>query len=130
MAVKRESDAQDLKKYRAIAAKPAHVGPSLALVGYGGTFADPWYGDIEIGNSRNTLTIDFKSTPRLRGTLKHWQYDTFVTHFDDATIEPAYVTFDLNAEGKIERVTMKPVSPLADFSYDYPDLLFRPGIAK
>ena len=28
--------------------------------------------------------------------------------------------------GKIERITMKAVSPLADFSYDYHDLEFRP----
>ena len=130
MASKHESDAGDLKKYQAITAKPAHVGPSLPLLGYAGNYADPWYGNIEIGNSRNGLTIDFKSTPRMRGTLEHWQYDTFITHFDDATIEPAYVTFVLNAEGKIERITMKPVSPLADFSYDYQDLLFQPAAAK
>ena len=41
-------------------------------------------------------------------------------------IEPAYVTFALDAEGKVARMTMKPVSPLADFSYDYQDLLFTP----
>ena len=28
--------------------------------------------------------------------------------------------------GKVERITMKPVSPIADFSYDYQDLLFTP----
>jgi hypothetical protein len=72
------------------------------------------------------LRIDFKSTPRMGGTLEHWQYDTFVTSFDDKSIEPAYVTFSLDADGTIDRVTMKPVSPLADFSYDYRDLLFRP----
>ena len=36
------------------------------------------------------------------------------------------MTFGLDAEGKVERITMKPVSPLADFSYDYQDLLFTP----
>jgi hypothetical protein len=39
----------------------------------------------------------------------------------------AYVTFALDAEGKVERVTMKPVSPPADFSYDYRDLSFTPA---
>jgi hypothetical protein len=72
------------------------------------------------------LRIDFKSTPHMGGVLEHWQYDTFVTRFDDKTIEPAYVTFGLDADGKIDRVTMKAVSPLADFSYDYQDLLFTP----
>ena len=36
------------------------------------------------------------------------------------------VTFALNKDGKVERVTMKPVSPMADFSWDYQDLSFTP----
>jgi hypothetical protein len=36
------------------------------------------------------------------------------------------VTFSLDAEGKVDRITMKAVSPIADFSYDYQDLLFTP----
>ena len=62
----------------------------------------------------------------MTGPLEHWQYDTFIARFTDETIEPAYVTFALDAEGKIDRITMKPVSPLADFSYDYQDLDFHP----
>ncbi len=62
--------------------------------------------------------------------LEHWQYDTFITRFTDKTIEPACVTFSLDADGKIDRVTMKPASPLADFSWDYQDLLFRPVEGK
>ena len=72
------------------------------------------------------LAIDFKFTPRMGGRLEHWQYDTFVTRFDDTTIEPAYVTFELDAEGRVERMTLKPVSPLAHYSYDYQDLLLTP----
>ena len=75
-----------------------------------------WYGNIAINNSQDKLTIDFKPTPRMGGALDHWQYDTFITRFSDKTIEPAYVTFNLDADGKIGRITMKPVSPRADFS--------------
>ncbi|WP_431469692.1 serine hydrolase [Sphingosinithalassobacter sp. LHW66-3] len=108
-------------------AQPAEVGPSLALDRYAGTYSDAWYGDIEVARSGDGLTIDFKSTPNMGGRLEHWQYDTFVTRFTDPGIEPAYVTFALDADGKVERVTMKPVSPLADFSWDYQHLLFRPA---
>jgi hypothetical protein len=90
-------------------------------------YADPWYGDVEIAQAKGALTIDFKSTPRMSGTLEHWQYDSFITRFDDKTIEPAYVTFGLDADGKVEHIKMKAVSPLADFSYDYHDLLFTPA---
>jgi CubicO group peptidase (beta-lactamase class C family) len=125
-ALKQQRMGDALKAYNTTAATPAHIGPSLALDRYAGTYADPWYGNIEIAQAAGKLTIDFKSTPRMGGTLEHWQYDSFITRFDDKTIEPAYVTFGLNADGKVERVTMKPVSPVADFSYDYQDLLFTP----
>jgi CubicO group peptidase (beta-lactamase class C family) len=126
IAFKKQRLDEGMKAYKTVAAKPDKVGPSLSLARYTGTYADAWYGNIEVGQANGKLTIDFKSTPRMGGTLDHWQYDSFVTRFDDKTIEPAYVTFGLDADGKVESVTMKPVSPLADFSYDYRDLNFKP----
>lgn len=107
-------------------ATPAKVGPSLSLDRYAGTYRDPWYGDIVVASSPQGLTIDFTSTPRMKGRLTHWQYDSFVTSFDDPQIEPAYVTFALDADGKVERVKMKAANPIADFSWDYHDLDLRP----
>lgn len=115
-----------LKALGGVQAKPAGVGPSLPVAKYAGTYSDPWYGDIAVTEGDGALRIDFKSTPRMAGKLEHWQYDTFVTRFDDKSLEPAYVTFGLNADGGVERVTMKAVSPIADFSWDYHDLLFTP----
>jgi CubicO group peptidase (beta-lactamase class C family) len=112
------------------AAAPAKVGPSLAFASYAGTFVDPWYGPIAISEAGGKLRIDFKQTPRMTGTLEHFQYDSFRTRWDDPAIEPAYVTFALKADGGIDRVTMKAVSPLVDFSWDYQDLLFTPEAAK
>jgi CubicO group peptidase (beta-lactamase class C family) len=126
-AEKQRRIAEALAELKKETAKPAPVGPSLPASGYAGTFSDPWYGNIEITSSDGRLRIDFRSTPRMTATLEHWQYDTFVTRFDDKTIEPAYVTFNLDAEGKVDRITMKAVSPLADFSWDYQDLLFTPA---
>ncbi len=92
--------AKGLQAYHAMAAKPAKVGPSLPLARYVGTFSDPCTGNIEIALVKGKLTIDFKSTPRMGGTLEHWQYDSFTTKFDDKNIEPAYVNFGLDADGK------------------------------
>ena len=39
-------------------------------------------------------------------------------------IEDAFLTFSLDADGNIDHMTMKAVSPLADFSFDYQDLWF------
>jgi hypothetical protein len=105
---------------------PAKVGPSLPTARYAGRYRDPWYGDIVVAATPKGLTIDFTSTPRMAGRLEHWQYDSFVTAFDDKAIEPAYVTFALDAEGKVTGVTMKAVSQIADFSWDYHDLDLKP----
>ena len=39
------------------------------------------------------------------------------------------MTFQLDAEGHVDRITMRAVSPVADFSFDYQDLLFTPVAA-
>ncbi len=108
------------------AATPAKVGPSLSLDRYAGQYKDPWYGRITVAQGKSGLAINFNETPRMSGPLEHYQYDTFIARFDDKGIEPAYVTFGLDAEGKVDRITMKPVSPTADFSFDYQDLNFTP----
>ncbi len=109
------------------AAAPARVGPSLGLDRYAGTYKDPWYGNIVIAkDASGALTIDFTTTPNMKGRLVHYQYDTFVAELTDPNIERPYVTFGLDAQGQVERITMKPVSPIADFSFDYQDLLFTP----
>lgn len=107
-------------------AAPARIGPSLPLDRYVGTYRDPWYGDVVVTREGKELHINFTTTPRMAGRLDHWQYDSFVTRFDDKAIEPAYVTFALDADGKVARVSMKAESPIADFSYDYQDLDLRP----
>jgi CubicO group peptidase (beta-lactamase class C family) len=109
----------------AVAGRPAS-SPSLPLAGYAGAYADPWYGPISIAESNGALTIDFKQTPGMVGPLEHWAYDTFVARWPDPLIEPAFVTFALDAAGMPARITMKAYSPVADFSFDYHDLEFTP----
>jgi CubicO group peptidase (beta-lactamase class C family) len=114
------------KQVQAVEAKPAAVGPSLPFDHYVGDFTDPWYGTIKIRQSGNGLTVDFPHSSGMEGPLTHYQYDTFKTHPKLDWVEPAYVTFSIDQNGKVDRVVMKPVSPTADFSWDYQDLLFTP----
>lgn len=111
-------------------ARPAPIGPSLRLDRYVGDYADPWYGTIKVRRSGKGLAIQFPHTKGMDGPLTHHQYDTFKTNPSLDWIEPAYVTFSLDADGKVDRVTMKAVSPAADFSFDYQDLLFTPVTAS
>ena len=107
-------------------ARPAPGKASLPIADYAGRYTDAWYGPIDIRNDKGGLRIGFTRTPGMVGRLEHAHHDTFRAVWDDPNIEPAYVTFGLDAEGKIARVTMKAVSPIADFSFDYQDLDFVP----
>jgi len=44
----------------------------------------------------------------------------------DRSPHEAYVTFALEHTGSVERMTMTPVSPAIDFSFDFQDLRFTP----
>jgi CubicO group peptidase (beta-lactamase class C family) len=102
------------------------TGPSLPIEKYAGRYRDAWYGTVTIERAGEAMNIKFDRTPALSGKLEHVRYDTFRTRWTDRNVEDAYVTFALNPDGSIERMTMKAISPLADFSYDYQDLMFVP----
>jgi hypothetical protein len=110
-------------------ARPAASAPSRPLESYAGTYRDAWYGPVAVRQAGGKLTMDFTLTPGMTGELTHWQYDTFRVTWRDRMIEPAYVTFAFDAAGKVDRVGLQPVSPLADFSFDYKDLDLRPAPA-
>lgn len=124
----RVAEAQSIVEQKRAA--PAPIGPSLPLDRYVGRYVDPWYGALTIGRDPRGLTVNFNPTPRMKGRLEHYQYDSFIARFDDPALEPAYLTFALDADGKVARITAKAVSPIADFSFDYGDLAFEPERPK
>jgi CubicO group peptidase (beta-lactamase class C family) len=127
IAFKKKRLAQAAAALNTKEAAPAAIGPSLPIARYAGTYADSWYGPIRISQTQDKLRIDFQQSPGMTGTLEHWQYDTFRTRWDNPAFENADVTFGLDAQGKVSQITMKAVSPVADFSWDYQDLLFTPA---
>ncbi len=112
---------------KASGARHAASKPSLPLHAYAGLYRDAWYGDVRVEDRGGKLAIAFTHTRQLTGELEHWQYDTFVARWRDRTLNAdAFVTFYLGADGAIEEVKVKPVSPLTDFSFDFQDLALRP----
>ena len=101
----------------------AKRGPALPLASYAGTYRDQWYGDVAVEKQGDKLVIRMTHTPSMVGDMEHWQYETFLVRWRDRTLRAdAFLTFQLDAEGKPVRATMEPESPAVDFSFDYQDL--------
>ncbi|MEO6103373.1 MAG: serine hydrolase [Pseudoxanthomonas sp.] len=110
-----------------VAARDVQSRPSLPLVKYAATYRDPWYGDVVVTEQRGKLVLRFSHTAQLVGELEHWQHDTFIVHWRDRGLNAdAFVDFDLDVDGRVREVHMKPVSPLTDFSFDFQDLRLVP----
>ena len=104
--------------------RSADSNPSLPLDAYVGTYRDPWYGDISIEMYEDgRLWFRSARSAPLSGPLEHFQFDTFIARWTERKYDnDAYVSFTLGAEGNVERIRMKAVSPATDFSFDFHDL--------
>ncbi|HKW41120.1 MAG TPA: serine hydrolase [Gemmatimonadales bacterium] len=109
------------------ATRDSSSGPSLALERYAGRYRDDLYGDAVLALEDGKLVLRLTRSPAFVGDLEHWQHDTFIARWRTKHLEDAYVTFALDPKGAIDRFQMAAVSPLADFSFDYQDLLFQPA---
>jgi CubicO group peptidase (beta-lactamase class C family) len=116
---------------KAAAARRTDSSPSLPLAGYAGRYRDPWYGEAVVSQANGRLTFTMARTRGMVADLEHWQHDTFVARWREAFMSEsqpadAYLTFALKPDASVERLTLQPVSPAIDFSFDFQDLLFTP----
>lgn len=77
---------------------------SLAPAEYAGTYKNDLYGDVKVTHEGGKLKLRFG--PAFTGDMEHWHYDTFRAKFVAAGGSNAFVTFALNAQGKIETLTL------------------------
>jgi CubicO group peptidase (beta-lactamase class C family) len=93
---------------------------------YVGVYRDAWRGDAGIAIGDEKLQLRFSHTNRLAGDLIASGPDRFIVRWDDRSLHAdAYVLFARDFDGKVAGFTMRAVSPLTDFSYDFQDLDFR-----
>ena len=90
---------------------------------YTGTYRDQWFGDVIISVKNGKLWFDSKRSPKLTGEMFAYKGNSFVVKWRDRSMDAdAFVIFSLDMEGKGAGITMRPISPLTDFSYDFQDL--------
>ena len=96
-----------------------------------GTYTDQWFGDITISVKNGKTRYDSKHSPRLTGEVFAYKGSTFIVKWDDRSMDAdAFLMFTVDSDGKATGLTMKAISPLTDFSYDFQDLNFVKKAAK
>lgn len=88
-----------------------------------GKYNDIWFGDVDIMQQGNMYRISCQNSPRLKGELLPYSYNSFIVKWDDRSYDAdAYMIFNYDENGKAQSAKMKPVSDITDFSFDFDDL--------
>lgn len=101
-----------------LAARVPNTKPPLALERYAGTYADTMYGQATVALEHGALVVRYG--PAFTGDLQHWDFDTFRVTWRDPQEGTSFVTFTLDAAGKVDRMevegitTFRPVAIMAD----------------
>lgn len=86
-----------------------------------GSFTDSWFGEIVLTRKKDVLYFESKRSPQLKGEVYFYKNNTFVVKWDNRSfLADAFLTYN----PADDRLSMKPISPLTDFSYDFQDLDF------
>ena len=96
------------------AERVANTNPSVALDKYAGTYRNDLYGDVKVIHEAGKLSMGYG--PAFTGDLSHWHYDTFRARFFAAGDAKVFVTFALNAQGKLDTLTLG-LPGMADYPF-------------
>ena len=109
--------AEEAERAAAEEARDKDSKPSLPLEAYAGTYGGEMYGNCEIRVVGDQLAFQFEPTPLFRGTMRHWQYDSFQLNWGtQMMLPPGTVQFILNPEGEIEEMIIDVPNPDFDFT--------------
>jgi len=93
---------------------------------YTGTYSDPWFGDVLISVKNGKYWFESKRSPKLSAEMIPYKGNSFVLVWPDHSMGAnAFAIFSMDENGKPNGMTMKAISPLTDFSYDFQDLDFK-----
>lgn len=99
--------------------------PSLSLQSYAGTYGGEMYGEAKVTVEENgRLVLRLVPSPNFVGDLEHWQYDTFRVKWRESVSYPfpkGFVTFTLNAHGKVDEMKIDVPNP----DFDFKELEFK-----
>ena len=82
----------------------ANTKPSLSLDKYAGVYVDSMYGEVRVRADGEKLRID--RGPAFQVELEHWHFDTFRARWAARNLGTSFVTFNLNAQAKVDELEM------------------------
>lgn len=125
-AARRGKSLDDAKKITDAVWKVTSANSGRDLSDYIGTYTDRWFGDVKVYKKNGHTRFESAHSRKLRGELLYYKANTCVVKWDDRSMDAdAFATFSLDEEGKVTGMTMKAISPLTDFSFDFQDLEFK-----
>ncbi|HMF70587.1 MAG TPA: serine hydrolase, partial [Flavitalea sp.] len=99
--------------------------PSLPLEKYLGLYQEKLLGDVVIRNESTGMVMRFLNSFQLVADLRPFQYNTFIAKFRDREFSAdAYLSFTLQADGKIESAKLKVLDPASQVDFD--DMELKP----
>jgi CubicO group peptidase (beta-lactamase class C family) len=118
----KEADAAEAQKQESERAKGTK--PSLPLASYAGAYGGEMYGEARVTEENGRLVLRLVPAPNFVGDLEHWQYDTFRVKWRESVSYPfpkGFVTFTLNAKGKVDEMKIDVPNP----DFDFKELEFK-----
>lgn len=110
----------------AVVAKNKNDKIKIDFKSFVGTYKDNWFGEVLLSERKGRLYFTSKRSPQLKGEVFLYKDNNYVVKWDNAYFHAdAHLFFECDATGKAVRITMKPISELTDFSYDFQDLDFK-----
>ena len=115
-----------MREFNTTIAKNKKENLKIDLKKYAGSFKDDWFGTILISEREGHLFFKSIRSPKLAGEIFFYKDQNFVVKWDVRSFNAdSHIFFDLEANGDVNHFTMKAISPMTDFSYDFHDLDFR-----
>ncbi|MBC7522945.1 MAG: serine hydrolase [Flavobacterium sp.] len=91
-----------------------------------GNYSDNWFGAITISENKGKYYFASTRSKRLVGELFFYKNNTFAVKWNNRSFgADAFLFFDDTKTEIKNHFTMKAISPLTDFSYDFQDLDFN-----
>ncbi len=92
---------QMMQRKEVLRSRQSKTKLSREMSSYSGIYFDPFWGEVEVVESKNTLEL--RTSSQLSATLEHWHYDTFNAKWSRRWMGDTLVSFELaGMNGEVE----------------------------